>query len=376
MPSRQSPPPAGQPRRRQGPVMPSGWLWLLLLGMGMFMVWMWEVGSSNPVDYSDLLNLVEAKQLSKVTFVNGDEKIIGELKDNWKLPDSIKNPKELEKKIHNNRFVTYYPGRESDKLIAELREADRALTISVDPNRSGVWSSLLVIILPALILLGVFFLFLLPRLRDPLGGSFLSNYIKSPARRYERNKMRVTFDDVADMESAKGELQEVVDFLRNPDKFQRLGAQVPKGVLLVGPPGTGKTLLARAVAGEANVPFYSINGSEFIQMFVGVGASRVRDLFKTAKDNSPCLLFIDEIDAVGRMRGAGLGGGHDEREQTLNQILSEMDGFQPTEMVIVIAATNRPDVLDSALLRPGRFDRHITIDRPTWQGRLQILKVH
>ncbi|HLJ97359.1 MAG TPA: ATP-dependent zinc metalloprotease FtsH [Gemmataceae bacterium] len=376
MPSRQSPPPAGQPRRRQGPVMPSGWLWLLLLGMGMFMVWMWEVGSSNPVDYSDLLNLVEAKQLSKVTFVNGDEKIIGELKDNWKLPDSIKNPKELEKKIHNNRFVTYYPGRESDKLIAELREADRALTISVDPNRSGVWSSLLVIILPALILLGVFFLFLLPRLRDPLGGSFLSNYIKSPARRYERNKMRVTFDDVADMESAKGELQEVVDFLRNPDKFQRLGAQVPKGVLLVGPPGTGKTLLARAVAGEAGVPFYSISGSEFIQMFVGVGASRVRDMFKTAKDNAPCLLFIDEIDAVGRMRGAGVGGGSDEREQTLNQILSEMDGFQPNEMVIVLAATNRPDVLDSALLRPGRFDRHVTIDRPTWQGRLAILKVH
>ncbi len=376
MPSRQTTPPAGQPRRRQGPVMPSGWLWLLLLGMGMFMVWMWEVGSSNPVDYSDLLNLVEAKQLSKVTFVSGEEKIIGELKDNWKLPDAIKSPKELEKKIHNNRFVTYYPGREPDKLIAELREADRSLTISVDPNRSGVWSSLLVIILPALILLGVFFLFLLPRLRDPLGGSFLSNYIKSPARRYERNKMRVTFDDVADMESAKGELQEVVDFLRNPDKFQRLGAQVPKGVLLVGPPGTGKTLLARAVAGEAGVPFYSISGSEFIQMFVGVGASRVRDMFKTAKDNAPCLLFIDEIDAVGRMRGAGVGGGSDEREQTLNQILSEMDGFQPNEMVIVLAATNRPDVLDSALLRPGRFDRHVTIDRPTWQGRLAILKVH
>src|SRR5207248_6656942 len=163
---------------------------------------------------------------------------------------------------------------------------------------------------------------------------------------------------------------------RSPDKFARLGAQVPKGVLLVGPPGTGKTLLARAVAGEAGVPFYSISGSEFIQMFVGVGASRVRDMFKTAKENAPCLLFIDEIDAVGRMRGAGLGGGSDEREQTLNQILSEMDGFQPNEMVIVVAATNRPDVLDSALLRPGRFDRHVTIDRPTWQGRLEILKVH
>ncbi len=376
MPPRQSPPPAGQPRRRQGPVMPSGWLWLVLLGMGMFMVWMWEFTTSNPVDITELLNLVEAKQVSKVTFVSGEEKIIAQLKDNWKPPSSIENPKELEKKIHNNRFVTHYPGREPDKLISELRNLDRSLAIGVDPNRSGLWSSLLIIILPALVLLGVFFLFLLPRLRDPLGGSFLSNYIKSPARRYERNKMRVTFDDVADMESAKSELQEVVDFLRSPEKFQRLGAQVPKGVLLVGPPGTGKTLLARAVAGEAGVPFYSISGSEFIQMFVGVGASRVRDMFKTAKDNAPCLLFIDEIDAVGRMRGAGVGGGSDEREQTLNQILSEMDGFQPNEMVIVLAATNRPDVLDSALLRPGRFDRHVTIDRPTWQGRLAILKVH
>src|SRR5207302_993892 len=215
-----------------------------------------------------------------------------------------------------------------------------------------------------------------PRFRDPLGGGFLSNYIKSPAKRYERSKQRVTFDDVAGMQNAKGELQEVVEFLRSPEKFQRLGAVVPKGVLLVGPPGTGKTLLARAVAGEAGVPFYSISGSEFIQMFVGVGASRVRDMFKTAKDHSPCVIFIDEIDAVGRMRGAGVGGGSDEREQTLNQILSEMDGFQPTETVIVMAATNRPDVLDSALLRPGRFDRHVTVDKPTWRGRLEILKVH
>src|SRR5207302_602196 len=215
-----------------------------------------------------------------------------------------------------------------------------------------------------------------PRFRDPLGGGFLSNYIKSPAKRYERSKQRVTFDDVAGMQNAKGELQEVVEFLRSPEKFQRLGAVVPKGVLLVGPPGTGKTLLARAVAGEAGVPFFSISGSEFIQMFVGVGASRVRDMFKNAKENAPCILFIDEIDAVGRMRGAGVGGGSDEREQTLNQILSEMDGFTPTESVIVMAATNRPDVLVSALLRSGRFDRHITIDRPAWQGRMQILKVH
>ena len=186
--------------------------------------------------------------------------------------------------------------------------------------------------------------------------------------RYDGGDKPITFADVAGLEGVKNELQEVVEFLRNPAKFQRLGARVPKGILLMGPPGTGKTLLGRAVAGEAGVPFFSINGSEFIQMFVGVGAGRVRDLFNTAKENAPAILFIDEIDAVGRHRGAGVGGGHDEREQTLNQILSEMDGFTQNESVIVMAATNRPDVLDPALLRPGRFDRHITVDRPTLQG--------
>jgi cell division protease FtsH len=214
------------------------------------------------------------------------------------------------------------------------------------------------------------------RTADPMGTGMLGGFIRSPARRFQPSDQRTTFDDVAAMDQAKQELQEVVEFLKNPAKFQRLGAQIPKGVLLIGPPGTGKTLLARATAGEAGVPFYSISGSEFIQMFVGVGASRVRDLFRTAKENSPCILFIDEIDAVGRVRGAGVGGGHDEREQTLNQILSEMDGFTQNEAVIVLAATNRPDVLDPALLRPGRFDRHVTIDRPTKQGRVGILKVH
>src|SRR3974390_2913678 len=199
---------------------------------------------------------------------------------------------------------------------------------------------------------------------------------KSRAKIYVETNTKVTFRDVAGVSEAKFELQEVVAFLRDPKSFGRVGARIPKGRLLVGPPGTGKTLLARAVAGEAGVPFFSISGSEFIQMFVGVGASRVPDMFKNARETAPCLLFIDEIDAVGRMRGAGVGGGSDEREQTLNQILSEMDGFQPTESVIVVAAPNRPDVLDSALLRPGRFDRHVTVDRPTWQGRLAILKVH
>jgi cell division protease FtsH len=215
------------------------------------------------------------------------------------------------------------------------------------------------------------------RARDQfMGGGILSGFSKSPAKRYEASSNPITFANVAGLEGVKNDLEEVVDFLKNPEKFQRLGGRVPKGILLMGPPGTGKTLLARAVAGEAGVPFFSISGSEFIQMFVGVGASRVRDMFKTAKDAAPSILFIDEIDAVGRVRGAGLGGGHDEREQTLNQILSEMDGFSQNESVIVLAATNRPDVLDPALLRPGRFDRHITVDRPTHKGRVEIFKVH
>ncbi len=215
------------------------------------------------------------------------------------------------------------------------------------------------------------------RSSDPFSsGGMMGGFIRSPARRFEKSDKSVTFDEVAGLKNAKQDLQEVVEFLKNPKRFTKLGARIPKGVLLVGPPGTGKTLLARATAGEAGVPFFSINGSEFIQMFVGVGATRVRDLFKTARETAPCIIFIDEIDAVGRVRGAGVGGGHDEREQTLNQILSEMDGFQQGDTVIVLAATNRSDVLDPALLRPGRFDRHVTVDRPAKDGRLGILKVH
>ena len=233
----------------------------------------------------------------------------------------------------------------------------------------------LYMLVPLLLMAG--FWMTLRRARDPLGGGgFLGSFSKSPAKRYGATDKQVTFADVAGLEGVKEDLKEIVEFLKDPKKFQRLGGRVPKGVLLMGPPGTGKTLLARAVAGEAGVPFFSISGSEFIQMFVGVGASRVRDLFKTAKDASPSILFIDEIDAVGRHRGTGLGGGHDEREQTLNQILSEMDGFSPSESVIVLAATNRPDVLDPALLRPGRFDRHVTVDRPNQKARLALFKVH
>jgi len=258
---------------------------------------------------------------------------------------------------------------------ALLKKHDVAWDNTGESQTALIFTLLVYLLLPIGLFIFLFFMF--RRTRDQImGGGFLSGFSKSPAQRYEPNTEPVTFKDVAGLKSVKEDLSELIEFLKDPAKFQRLGGRVPKGVLLLGPPGTGKTLLARAVAGEAGVPFFSVSGSEFIQMFVGVGASRVRDLFKTAKDNAPSILFIDEIDAVGRQRGAGLGGGHDEREQTLNQILSAMDGFTPTEAVIVLAATNRPDVLDPALLRPGRFDRHVTVDRPTLKGREEIFKVH
>jgi cell division protease FtsH len=241
------------------------------------------------------------------------------------------------------------------------------------PQKDTSWLSLIGVIVPILFIVFILFYFLN---QGQSGGNRVMNFGKSRARLYTEDKKRVTFDDVAGAEEEKYELVEIVDFLRDPRKFANVGARIPKGVLLVGPPGTGKTLLARAVAGEAGVPFFSISGSDFVEMFVGVGASRVRDLFETAKKHAPCIIFIDEIDAVGRHRGAGLGGGHDEREQTLNQLLVEMDGFGANEGIIIIAATNRPDILDPALLRPGRFDRQITVDRPDVKGREQILRVH
>ena len=262
-----------------------------------------------------------------------------------------------------------------EKLRSLLNEhkVDYEAAASSDTALLTVW--LVAILLP--VALFVFLWFSFRRTRDQImGGGFLSGFSKSPAKRYEGSQQAITFKDVAGLEGVKADLLEIVDYLQDPKKFQRLGGRVPKGVLLMGPPGTGKTLMARAVAGEAGSPFYSVSGSEFIQMFVGVGASRVRDLFQTAKENCPAIIFVDEIDAVGRQRGAGLGGGHDEREQTLNQILSEMDGFSQNDSVIVLAATNRPDVLDPALLRPGRFDRHVTVGRPTQKGRVEIFKVH
>jgi cell division protease FtsH len=276
----------------------------------------------------------------------------------------------------NKKFVVMLL---SDQPSAELQK--ELLDAGVDPlsaSKQTDYTNLFALVW--LVLLGIVIFGgwnMARQTRDQvLGGGMLSGVLRSPARRYAEDGPRITFADVAGLGNVKKDLQEIVQFLKEPEKFQRLGARVPKGVLLMGPPGTGKTLLAKAVAGEAGVAFFAINGSEFIQLFVGVGAGRVRDMFKTAQASAPSILFIDEIDAIGRQRGAGLGGGHDEREQTLNQILSEMDGFSPATTVIVMAATNRPDVLDPALLRPGRFDRHITVDRPTIAGRLELFELH
>ena len=282
--------------------------------------------------------------------------------------------KPVERKKLSERFQTVLPAIEDPALIPAIRA--KGVLIVSDRSDWATGANLLVSVL-MLLLMVAFMWMLFRRTSDPMGaGGIIGNFTRSPAKLFRNSDQQNTFADVAGMEQAKIELQEVVEFLKTPEKFLKLGAQIPKGVLLMGSPGTGKTLLARATAGEAGVPFFSINGSEFIQMFVGVGASRVRDMFATAKAAAPCILFVDEIDAVGRVRGAGVGGGHDEREQTLNQILSEMDGFQQSEAVIVLAATNRPDVLDPALLRPGRFDRHVSVERPTKPGRLGILKVH
>ena len=261
---------------------------------------------------------------------------------------------------------TNYP-----ELYKNLRE--KAVNIEVKESSSGNWVSILINAIPFVLLLA-FWIFMMRQMQS--GGNKALSFGKSRARLHSSQQKKVTFKDVAGVEEAKEELQEIIEFLREPQKFQKLGGRIPKGVLLIGPPGTGKTLLARAIAGEANVPFFSISGSDFVEMFVGVGASRVRDLFEQGKKNAPCIIFIDEIDAVGRHRGAGLGGGHDEREQTLNQLLVEMDGFESNEGVILVAATNRPDVLDPALLRPGRFDRRVVVGRPDLKGREQILRVH
>ncbi len=301
------------------------------------------------ISYTQFLKQVEEQKVERVTIV--DNTIRGKLKD-------------------GQEFATIAPN--DPTLINQLR--DKGVDIKAEqPPQPPWWTTIFSSILPMLLLIGVWF-FIMQQTQG--GGNRVMSFGKSRAKLHGEEKTKVTFGDVAGADESKQELEEVVEFLKHPKKFNDLGARIPKGVLLFGPPGTGKTLLARAVAGEAGVPFFSISGSDFVEMFVGVGASRVRDLFEQAKKSAPCIVFIDEIDAVGRQRGAGLGGGHDEREQTLNQLLVEMDGFGVNEGIIIIAATNRPDILDPALLRPGRFDRQIVVDRPDVKGRLEILKVH
>jgi len=274
------------------------------------------------------------------------------------------------------RFRTNIPPFSDLGLIALLEEHEVIINVK-RPEERGVWANILINLLPWILIFGVWwYIFQRARQSGGMGGSFLNKFGKSGAHIYTNKESSKTFRDVAGLAEAKQELQEIVTYLRNPGKFERLGGKMPRGILLVGPPGTGKTLMAQAVAGEAGVPFFSISASQFIEMFVGVGASRVRDLFTDAKKNAPSIIFIDELDAVGRSRGTGLGGGHDEREQTLNQLLSELDGFEPHDEVVVMAATNRPDVLDAALLRQGRFDRQVVIERPDWRDRVKILEVH
>src|SRR6202795_984642 len=292
--------------------------------------------------------------------------------DQGNIKEVTINLQEVHGKFQNDgsTFHTTVPTNYPD-MIKMLR--DKGVNITVRDASSGSWPSWLLNLAP-LILLAALWFFMIRQMQT--GGNKALSFGKSRARLLSMQQKKVTFKDVAGVEEAKEELKEIIEFLREAQKFQKLGGRIPKGVLLVGPPGTGKTLLARAVAGEANVPFFSISGSDFVEMFVGVGASRVRDLFEQGKKNAPCIVFIDEIDAVGRHRGAGLGGGHDEREQTLNQLLVEMDGFESNEGVIIVAATIRPDVLDPALLRPGRFDRQVVVPNPDIKGREGILKVH
>ncbi|CAN1210393.1 ATP-dependent zinc metalloprotease FtsH [Tumidithrix helvetica PCC 7403] len=314
-------------------------------------------GEQAQIGYSDLLSKVKEKKVSKVDIDSTGQSADVELKDGTKVK------------------VDLIARDGNAELVKTLREGDVDVAVKSPQQPSVLWQLAGTFFVPIVLILLLFVV--LRRVSNAPGGPTQTlNFGKSKARFSPEAKTGVIFDDVAGVDTAKEELQEVVTFLKQPERFTAVGARIPKGVLLVGPPGTGKTLLAKAIAGEAGVPFFSLSGSEFVEMFVGVGASRVRDLFHKAKENAPCIVFIDEIDAVGRQRGAGIGGGNDEREQTLNQLLTEMDGFQGNTGVIIIAATNRPDVLDSALLRPGRFDRQITVDYPSYKGRLEILKVH
>jgi cell division protease FtsH len=334
------------------------WISIVFLG-----VMLWKLVSNNgqaaredSPSYSEFMGKVDQGDVKEVTLYLSP--------NSYELQGEYMRPA-------NRKFHVTIPKESEPEITKVLR--DKAVPLNVKEVRSGDWVLILLNALPLLLLAG--FVFFLMR-QMQAGGNKALSFGKSRARLLSAQQKKATFKDVAGSDEAKEELQEIIEFLKDPQKFQKLGGRIPKGVLLVGPPGTGKTLLARAIAGEANVPFFSISGSDFVEMFVGVGASRVRDLFEQGKKNAPCIIFIDEIDAVGRHRGAGLGGGHDEREQTLNALLVEMDGFESNEGVILIAATNRPDVLDPALLRPGRFDRRVVVARPDVKGREEILRVH
>ena len=326
------------------------WLVIGMIMIALFNIFNQPLNNQSDVIFSEFMDQVESGKISEVT-IQGD-RVSG-------------------KYIEGSSFQTMTPSKDQD-LVRILREKGVRIVV-VPPEQTSWYMNILISWFPMILLLGIWIFFM--RQMQSGGGKALS-FGKSKARLMNEDKNKITFKDVAGVDEAKEELHEIIEFLKEPQKFNKLGGKIPKGVLLVGPPGTGKTLLAKAIAGEANVPFFSISGSDFVEMFVGVGASRVRDLFEQGKKNSPCIIFIDEIDAVGRHRGAGLGGGHDEREQTLNQLLVEMDGFENNEGVILIAATNRPDVLDPALLRPGRFDRQVMVDRPDVKGREGVLKVH
>jgi len=325
------------------------WLLIILTMLLLFNIVSTPERLESEISFSDFLSKVQASQVEEV--VIKDNSITGKLKD-------------------GSKFKTYTPNYPD--LVKELQA--HSVRIIAKPPEQTPWYINAFYAFGPIVLLIMVWLFFMRQMQ--MGGNRAMSFGKARARLISDKSVKVTFNDVAGIDEAKAEVQEIIDFLKDPQKFSKLGGKIPKGVLLVGPPGTGKTLLAKAIAGEAGVPFFSISGSDFVEMFVGVGASRVRDLFDQAKKNAPCLVFIDEIDAVGRHRGAGLGGGHDEREQTLNQLLVEMDGFESNEGVIIIAATNRPDVLDPALLRPGRFDRQIVVPQPDVKGRLEILKVH
>jgi cell division protease FtsH len=324
----------------------------LLLFLAIVTFWQSSPEQHDKLDYSQFLAHVEQGDVAEVQVHLQRDRIDG--------------------RFHSGQAFQTFGPTDSEQLLKLLNERDVRVAFTPAED-SSLWHGLLISWLPMILFIGLWFL-LFRQLQS--GGGKAMSFGKARARLLNENQQRVTFRDVAGVEEAKQEVEEIVAFLRDPKKFTRLGGRIPKGVLLVGPPGTGKTLLARAIAGEAGVPFFSISGSDFVEMFVGVGASRVRDLFMQGKKNAPCIIFIDEIDAVGRHRGAGLGGGHDEREQTLNQLLVEMDGFESNEGVILIAATNRPDVLDPAMLRPGRFDRHVVVSAPDVRGREEILRVH